>query len=91
MSKILPVVYVTKYALTKGIMELHGVEQYDDKMIVATDAYRTCYHKPYWYENRQDAIYHTNELRLKRIRDLKKQITALENLRITETEVLCPD
>lgn len=53
----MPKVYVTKYALTSGVLVFESVERCDDisdKMIKVGPG--THFHKPDWHDNRDDAI-----------------------------------
>lgn len=75
-------VYITKYALTKGILEKEvEVSPISEKMVVERkNGGNICYHKPFWYENKDDAAKHANELRLKKVKLLEKEISKLDGL-----------
>ena len=83
------IVYITKYALTQGILE-KKVELFSKSMVTelieaptrygAATLFRQSFHKPYWHENREDAVKHANELRTRKISSLKKSIAKLEKL-----------
>jgi len=74
--------WITKYALTSGILEyetsISGIG--DGGMICAENSYQ-CFHKPYWHDTEVEALAHADQLRLKKIASLKKQIERLEALR----------
>ena len=71
------VVYITKYALTRGIIEKE-VTMIRPTMVRA-DNYNY-YHKPYWHETKEEAIKHAEEMRVKAIASTKKRLEALEKL-----------
>lgn len=77
-------VYITKYALTTGIMvkEVNLNSNISDKMVTEIKAtgYLNSYHKPYWHENKNEALEHCELLRKKKIFALKKQMTKLEQI-----------
>lgn len=72
-------VFITKYALTKGIIEMEGeiVSANKDMIRVGENIWHV---KPFWYEKREDAISHANEMRQKAINSLNKRIEKLKNL-----------
>jgi len=77
-------VYITQYALSKGILERDAeiaLNISDDMIKINTDGYTNYYHKPDWYFDRQEAIEHAEVMRKKKIDSLKKQIKKLENLK----------
>lgn len=75
-------VYVTKYALTQGILELEGsVDEEHSTMFVVPGAFRRYYHKPFWHETREDAVKHADTLKASKIASIKKQIKKLEELK----------
>lgn len=79
---ILPVVYVTKFALTKGVLAYKNVKHctsVGNGGMISTGGL-TCYHKPFWYENLSDALAHVEKLRRARIASLQREIVKLNNL-----------
>lgn len=75
-------VYVTQYALTKGIQE-HYVEvtnEFPNIAIVAKNRIQM-FHKPYWHENYQDAVKHAEEIKTKKIKSLQKQMEKINALK----------
>lgn len=77
-------VYITKYALTQGVYAIDGeADRHRPKLFVRTKVSGgppEYYQKPYWHEHKADAMRHANDLRLRRIATLKKQMTKLEGL-----------
>jgi len=77
-------IYITKYALTKGILEKEGEIGncgLGDFIVVKSEYMDEIYHKPYFHFTYEDAIKHADEMRLKKIKSLKKQIGNLEKLK----------
>jgi len=84
--------YITKYALTVGIQEMNAelCTSISEKMIKEIDnnggwvpklhVVRRIIHKPYWYETKEEAIKHAEQLKAKKIASLKKQIEKLEKI-----------
>lgn len=75
-------VFITKYALTKGIIEVEGETTSSTTMVrYKSGKYPNQYiHKPFWYENREEAVKHAEELRKRKIASVKSQITKLEKI-----------
>lgn len=76
-------VYITKHALTKGIMEKEAeiCDNVSKDMIkITTNHYPEYYHKPFWYTDKQEAIKHAENMCKKKIASLKKSIEKLEKL-----------
>lgn len=75
-------VYITKYALTKGIIEkeVEINESYPKMATVIGDKYHSSFFKPYWYETKQQAIDHCEELKTKKIDSLHKQLKKLSRI-----------
>lgn len=72
-------VYITKYALTTGMFETEAEISSSCKTIIITEK-NHFYHKPDWHESYDEAIKKANDMKNKKITDLKKQIKKLENL-----------
>lgn len=81
-------VFVTKYALTQGILEKEAEKvSFSNTMIsCCTDFFVEHYHKPYWHKRKEDAIAHANEMRQKKILELQKQINKLEKLKFINSK-----
>jgi len=73
-------IYVTQYALTKGILEKRA-EISGEMAVVRLSSYSEIYFRPFWYTERDEAVKHAEILRQKKILSLKKRITKLENLK----------
>jgi len=78
-------VWITKYALTEGIIEAeaslcegHGIAPRTMIELVSSDPYYTHYHKPDWYETRRAAVERAEQMRQKKIASLRKQLAKLE-------------
>lgn len=74
--------FVTKYALTRGILEIKAIEL-DNGMIKCTvNSHTTYYHGEgrEWHRTKDEAVKKANEMREKKLASLKKQIVKLESL-----------
>lgn len=76
-------VYITKYSLTQGIIEA-DVEDVGDGIVADNNSnYVAYYHGEgkEWHRTKVSAIKKAEEMRNKKIKALKKQITKLENIK----------
>ena len=76
--------WITKYALTRGIIEVDDGLKTSCSLIVLDRNLPLpthCYYKGDWYSNKQVAINKAEEMRQKKIASLKKQIEKLEGMR----------
>ena len=78
-------VWITKYALTRGIYQRHvevcDPETSPDGMIVsATTGYPAYFRKQDWRHTREEAAARAHEMRVKKIAALKRQIKKLESM-----------
>ena len=75
-------VWITKHALTQGIFEVEAEISENFKNICSHEngIYHTYYHKPYWYENKEDAIKHAKKLQEKMIKSLQKKIKIISEI-----------
>lgn len=73
-------VWITKYALTSGIQE-HEANCAGGMVALTDTKFPTYYHKPYWHESPSQAKAHAEEMRIRKIASLKRQITKLETFR----------
>lgn len=74
-------VWITKYALTKGILEKE-VEGCGDGMVKESENhFPTYYHGTDWRKDKQSAIAKAEEMRKKKIQSLKKKIEQLEKMK----------
>lgn len=82
--------YVTKYALTKGILELEGTEvarsRTGERCFSATgrSLFDSYFYGKEWHDNKPGAIARAEEMRKKKIVSLKKQTKRLEVLNFKE-------
>lgn len=73
-------VWISKYALTKGIYEVEVNTTDSEYMIVDKNKPIRFYHKNEWHKTKEDAIKRAIELRDKKIKSLEKQIDKLKNM-----------
>lgn len=73
-------VWVTKYALTKGIL-CQEVEDCGEGMVKTTDSWAAYYHKNEWHKTREAAVVQAEDMRKRKLASLEKQIAKLEKLR----------
>ena len=71
-------VYITKYALTRGIIATEAEKCDPTDMISTKDYYYQ--HKPHWHESLQDAIAQAEKMRLKKIASLEKQLKKIKEI-----------
>ena len=76
-------VWITKYALTKGILEIECVKIGDAGVREVGNSFPTYYHGEgnEWHRTKESAIKKAEEMRQKKIESLKKQIEKLEKMR----------
>ena len=77
-------VWITKYALTRGIIEADGeLTSSDSVSILNRDLSLPThwFYKGDWYLDKESAIQKSEEMRQKKIDSLKKQIEKLEEMR----------
>jgi hypothetical protein len=73
-------VYITKYALTRGIFSAQADIKSLRMCTIGEDFNILIYHKNEWFFNQQDAIKHAEEMRTKKIKSLETQIKKLKSL-----------
>lgn len=75
--------YITKYALTSGIKEM-PIRKIDDGMVVVGDPHGlngvSYFHGKDWHRGINAAKARAEQMRVKKIASLRKQIAALEKL-----------
>ncbi|MDE5526641.1 hypothetical protein [Elizabethkingia meningoseptica] len=74
------IAYITKYALTKGIIEKECLLTSND-MIRTTDEYPQYFHVNEWFASKEDAIERAEQMRIKKLQSLNKQVNKLTNLK----------
>lgn len=77
-------VWITKYALTQGVLQMDGFMQSKSCPTMITNKKWVCetYHKPFWYDNQYDAVAHAETMRQIKLESLKKQIDKISKLKI---------
>ena len=73
-------VWITKYALTDGIIEREA-EEIEGKCIQTVERFPAFYSRKDWYKTREDAVKRANEMKEREINSLKKRIKKLEDLK----------
>ena len=77
-------VWITKYALTRGIIEADGKLTSSDSVSILNRDLSLPTHWFYgsdWHYDKKSAIHKAKEMRQKKIASLKKQIKELERMR----------
>ena len=74
-------VYVTKYALTKGIEYIEVSETIFPDLVEENIRYPRNFHIGDWFENKEDAIKNAEEMRIKKLQSLDKQIKKISKLK----------
>lgn len=82
-------VFITKYALTQGILEREAEKATENETITVVErenkySFMTYYHKNEWFDNLTDASLHAEEMRKKKIESVKKQLAKLEKMKFIE-------
>ena len=73
--------YITKYALTKGILEVEGEASGEHLKTNGVGGFETNFYDRDWWKDEKDAKIRAETLRLQKIENLKKQINKLETLK----------
>lgn len=74
-------IYVTKYALTQGIVEHEAEESNGMAVVKATRlSYAQYFHNKEWHTTKEAAIEKAQEMQLKKILSLQKQIKAISEM-----------
>ena len=78
------VAWVTKYALTKGIMKIEGeiCNDLDANMFSFETDYTHSVFKNEWFQTEAEALAHVEIMRKKKIASLTKQINKITNQKI---------
>lgn len=75
-------VYITKYALTRGILELDAKDiSKSSCTIINKNGWRTYYDGKEWHQTMEDAKLDANSRRIRKIASLKKQLAKLEEMK----------
>lgn len=79
-------VWITKYALTQGIQEDDARDFDDDIIRIDQTIENGCYqfpqyfHKGEWFKTKEEAIQKAEEMRLKKIKSLEKQLNKFRQM-----------
>ena len=85
-NKINMKVHVTKYALTKGIIEVDIIiSEVHPGMVVDSENSLACYHKPHWFITREEAVDRAETMRTQKIASLEKTMKKLKGLDFRKT------
>lgn len=82
-------VYITKYALSSGIFDIDA-EIGESGMVSENSEYHRCFHGEgkEWHKTLENAKKYAEDMRLKKVASLKKQLAKYEKMRfIAENEV----
>lgn len=71
--------YITKWALTKGIIELDDPDFYENYIVISN--IEPLINPVDWFRTKQEAINSAEEIRDKKIASLRKQIAKLERMK----------
>lgn len=75
-------VYITKYALTSGVVEMEvKLASGDPTMVTGFESFLDCFHKPDWHETKEEANARVQVMLDAKIKSVKKQLAKLENLK----------
>jgi len=79
--------WITKYALTEGILALEGAEETGDGYLSKKGSHFGEWHERShfyggndWHANEAQAVAHAEQMRLKKIASLKKSLRKMEGL-----------
>lgn len=74
-------IYVTRFALTSGIQEFDA-DKIEGDMVVAYDQYRCrlYFHGNDWHRTREAAVARAEEMRVKKLQSLERQIKKVSKL-----------
>jgi len=73
--------YITKYALTRGIVAITSRLRVGSDLITTNEKYPQYLHKGNWFSTEEEAKVDAENRRKKKIASLKKQIEKLEKLK----------
>ena len=74
-------VWITKYALSKGIYSIDAEKTHTVNMIIGkANGYADCYHGDEWHKTSPAAITRAKEMQVKKIASLKKQLKKIKSL-----------
>lgn len=73
-------VYVTKWALTTGILRSTTTEPTNDRNCIAVSGLWSGVSKPHWHTSRTDAIARAEDMRVKKIVSLEESLAKMKAL-----------
>ena len=73
-------VYVTKFALTKGVLAKRVETKHSPDYVLDVNAPMVLYRKPEWHNTEAEALEHAEAMRQKKICSLKKKLAKMEAL-----------
>ena len=65
--------YITKYALTKGVLEVNGKVDDNGYAIVSINNSKEVFNRKDWYLNKNNAIERAEELKTNKIKSLENK------------------
>jgi len=72
-------IYVTKYALTQGVLRFDDAEVINDVAVIRqTGCYDTYFHKNQWHRTFEEAKAQAEDMRRRKMASVKKQLAKLE-------------
>lgn len=76
-------VWITKYALSAGIIESEADElgQNSIRSLDAAHKYSPYFHRPHWWPTKESAILRAEQMRNAKIKSMEKQIEKLKKLK----------
>lgn len=74
-------VYVTKYALTKGIEYIEVSETFFPYLVQENIRYPRNFHIGDWFESKEDAIKKAEEMKNKKLQSLENQMKKISKLK----------
>ena len=74
-------VYVTKYALTKGIEYIEVSETFFPYLVKENIRYPRNFHIGDWFESKEDAIKKAEEMKNKKLQSLENQMKKISKLK----------
>ena len=74
--------WVTKYALTKGVLKVYGYTSQDYPKMLTYRPGNCFAHRDQWQLTEESGIARAQEMRVNKIKSLEKQIAKLQKLQI---------
>ena len=71
--------YITKWALTKGIIEVDNPEFYENYLVISH--IEPLINPVDWFRTKQEAIHRAEEMLVNKIASLRKQIAKFESMK----------